>query len=124
MLGALEKDLKFISEILGKDFLDADNIITDDQNNFKDFENELSLISQKNKISKKEILKLSMEFSNLNKKSLKHMLSIYPTRVKNIAERLNKDIYELVSTNEKLEKLKEMVPEFNHNNIKEEKSGK
>ena len=39
-------------------------------------------------------------------------------------EKLNQDIYELVSTNEKLEKLKEMVPEFNHNNIKEEKSGK
>lgn len=38
--------------------------------------------------------------------------------------KLNQDIYELVSTNEKLEKLKEMVPEFNHNNIKEEKSGK
>ena len=38
--------------------------------------------------------------------------------------KLNQDIYELVATNEKLEKLKEMVPEFNHNNIKEEKSGK
>ena len=38
--------------------------------------------------------------------------------------KLNKDIYELVSTNEKLEKLKEMVPEFNHNNIREEKNGK
>ena len=94
LLGALDKDLKFISEILGKDFLEADNIITVDENNFKDFEDELSLIAQKNKISKKEILKLSMEFSNLNKKSLKHMLSIYPTRVKNIAERLNKDIYD------------------------------
>ena len=37
--------------------------------------------------------------------------------------KLNQDIYELVSTNEKLEKLKEMVPEFNHNNIREDKSG-
>lgn len=89
-----EKDLKFITEILGKDFLEADNIITVDEKNFKDFENELLLISQKNKISRKEILTLSLEFASLNKKSLKHMLSIYPTRVKNIAERLNKDIYD------------------------------
>ena len=37
--------------------------------------------------------------------------------------KLNQDIYELVSTNEKLEKLKEIVPEFNHNDKKEEKSG-
>ena len=32
--------------------------------------------------------------------------------------KLNQDIFELVSTNEKLEKLKEIVPEFNHNNLK------
>lgn len=94
LLSEFEKDLKFITEILGKDFLEADNIITVDENNFKYFENELLQISQKSKISKKEILTLSMEFANLNKKSLKHMLSIYPTRVKNIAERLNKDIYD------------------------------
>lgn len=37
--------------------------------------------------------------------------------------KLNQDIYELVSTNEKLKKLKEIVPEFNHNDKKEEKSG-
>ena len=28
--------------------------------------------------------------------------------------KLNQDIFELVSTNEKIEKLKEIVPEFNH----------
>ena len=89
----LQKDLNFVSEILGSDFLEAQNVLTVDEKNFKSFENQLVEISNKNKISKKEMLPLLFGFFNLNKKPLKHLLNIYPKRVKNMAERFNKEIY-------------------------------
>jgi hypothetical protein len=48
---------------------------------------------------------LIQNFTNINQKSLKHMLDIYPKRVQNIAERLNKEIYDIEIDKASLEQL-------------------
>ncbi len=89
---ALEKDLDFIAEILGDDFLETSDIITINQTSFRTFENEMLTTLDKNHINKNDFKTLVNDFMNLNQRSLKNMLKMYPKMVKNMAKNLNKEI--------------------------------
>lgn len=92
---ALQKDLDFIAEILGDDFLETNDIITINQSNFRTFEEQMVNTLDKNHINKNDFKLLVNDFLNLNQKSLKDMLKMYPKMVKNIAKNLNKEINEV-----------------------------
>lgn len=92
---AFDKDLAFISNILGKDFIESNPTINVDLNTFNSIKKQLNDLTQKDLIDKDSINEIINNFVNINQKSLKHYLDIYPKRVKNIAERLNKEIYDI-----------------------------
>lgn len=92
---AFEKDLSFISDVLGKDFLESNPSFNIDLISYSNMKNELLKMLKNDGINKDDFSIIVDKFLNMDKKSLKHMLDIYPKRIKNIAERLNKEIYEL-----------------------------
>jgi len=92
---ALLKDLHFISEILGDEFLEKNDIITINEPNFKTFEDQMVDTLDKNHINKNDFKQLVNDFLNLNQKPLKQMLRIYPKMVKNMSKSLNKEIKEI-----------------------------
>ena len=89
-----EKDLALIKKVLGDDFFDSKNMLSIDEKSFKDFEGRILNLLYKNEIKKDEFKSVVSLFLNLNQKSLKHLLDIYPKRVKNIAQRLKKEIHD------------------------------
>ena len=96
LFNAFDKDLSFISDILGKDFLNSTHpTINIDLNSYEKIKEDLIKLSLEEKVDKNSLNDLIENFTNINQKSLKHMLDIYPKRVKNIAERLNKEIYDI-----------------------------
>lgn len=92
---ALQKDLDFIAEILGDDFLETNNMLTINQTSFKKFEDEMLSTLDKNHINKNDFKALVNDFLNLNQRSLKNMLKMYPKMVKNMAKNLNKEMHEI-----------------------------
>lgn len=92
---AFGKDLAFISNILGKDFLESNPTINIDLNNYNKIKQELINLTKNENIDKNQLNKIIDNLIHINQKSLKHMLEIYPKRIKNIAERLNKKIYDI-----------------------------
>jgi len=92
---AFEKDLTFISDVLGKEFLESNPSVNLDLINYSIIKNDLLKMLKNDNINKEQFSMIVNKFVNMDKKSLKHMLDIYPKRIKNIAERLNKEIYEL-----------------------------
>jgi two-component system chemotaxis sensor kinase CheA len=95
LFNAFDKDLSFISDILGKDFLTSNPTINIDLNNYEQIKQDLERLTTEDKINKNSLNSLLLNFTNINQKSLKHMLDIYPKRIKNIAERLNKEIHDI-----------------------------
>jgi len=91
-----EKDLQFIEEILGKEFFESHNVISVDETSFKSFEESIRHLNAQKRISNKEVGVLLKQFINLDQKSLKNMLEIYPKRVQNIADRLEKPIEPMI----------------------------
>ena len=89
---AFTKDLDLISKILGVDFLEPLKSIKLDAYKFKEYEERVIELLDNKKDNPTDMKILLREFLNLNQKSLKTLLSIYPTRVENIAQRLNKKI--------------------------------
>ena len=96
LFNAFDKDLSFISDVLGKDFLNSSHpTINIDLNSYEKIKQDLIKLSKEDQIDKTTLNELINNFTNINQKSLKHMLDIYPKRVQNIAERLNKEIYDI-----------------------------
>lgn len=95
LFAAFDKDLAFISNILGKDFIESNPTINVDLNTFNSIKKQLNDLTQNETIEKSSINEILNNFVNINQKSLKHSLDLYPKRVKNIAERLNKEIYDI-----------------------------
>ena len=91
-----EKDLQFIGEILGNDFFESNSVISVDETSFKNFEDSIRHLNAQKRISNKEVGILLKQFINLDQKSLKNMLEIYPKRVQNIADRLQKPIQKMI----------------------------
>lgn len=90
---AFMKDLDLITSILGADFLELSKNIKIDANKFKEYESRVvSLFENNSNMNINNMKILLKEFLDLNQKSLKTLLSIYPQRVDNIAQRLNKKI--------------------------------
>lgn len=92
---AFEKDLTFISDVLGKDFLEANPTVNLDLANYINIKDDLIRMLQEENFCTKQLSSIANKFINIDKKSLKHMLDIYPKRIQNIAERLNKEIYDV-----------------------------
>ncbi len=92
---ALHKDLDFIAEVLGDDFLETNNMLTINQTNFKKFEDEMINTLDKNHINKNDFKSLVNDFLNLNQRSLKNMLKMYPKMVKNMSKNLNKEMNDI-----------------------------
>lgn len=96
LFNAFDKDLSFIADVLGKDFLNSSHpTINLDLNSYEKIKEDLVKLSKEEEIDKASLEQLIQNFTNINQKSLKHMLDIYPKRVQNIAERLNKEIYDI-----------------------------
>lgn len=96
LFNAFDKDLSFIADVLGKDFLNTTHAtINIDLNSYEKIKEDLVKLSKEEQIDKNSLEELISNFTNINQKSLKHMLDIYPKRVQNIAERLNKEIYDI-----------------------------
>lgn len=92
---AFEKDLTFISDVLGKEFLESNPSVNLDVVSYSNIKNDLFKMLKDDEINKEQLASIVNKFVDIDKKSLKHMLDIYPKRIKNIAERLNKEIYDV-----------------------------
>ncbi len=89
---SFNSDLDFIAQILGKEFLEPNTMIKLDAEKFKLYENKVISLFDNDKQDINSMENLLKDFLNLNQKSLKMLLDIYPKRVENIAQRLNKKI--------------------------------
>ncbi len=84
-------DLEIISSTLGKEFLNASCSLNIDLNTFAELESKLKKInSSKDVESMSDIL---FEFEKFKYESVYSMLSIYPSAVKQMAQKLEKEIY-------------------------------
>lgn len=92
---AFEKDLTFICDVLGKEFLESNPSVNLDVVSYSNIKNDLFKMLKDDEINKEQLASIVNKFVDIDKKSLKHMLDIYPKRIKNIAERLNKEIYDV-----------------------------
>ena len=89
---ALKSDLKDVYEILGEDFLKRFESEPVDTKAIIDIERVLHDLVESKKLDKETFCLLLDKVQNLRAYSLKNLLSSYPSLVKNVAKKLNKEI--------------------------------
>jgi two-component system chemotaxis sensor kinase CheA len=94
---AFIKDLNIIMDILGEDFFDCKDTVNIEVSKLDSIKSKLDEIATKCSIDtdKNLLIGLADEISAMKNQPLFDMLNVYPETVKNIASRLNKEIYPL-----------------------------
>ena len=90
----MDNDLLNINELLGQKFLDNDNFISIDKQIIKNIENQYVTLLEHNHINNESSNCLLDEIKYLSQKSLKSQLNSYPNLTLQVAQRLEKEIYE------------------------------
>ncbi len=90
----MKNDLVNINELLGNDFLENDNFVSIDKQIIKNIENQYVSLLEHNHINNESSNCLLDDIKYLSQKSLKSQLQSYPNLTVQIAQRLEKEVYE------------------------------
>ncbi len=98
---AFQKDLHFIEDVFGKDFLYFTYEVKFEQEIFNDIVNKIKLIFEKNEITLNEFKEIGVQIVQMNQKKLKNYFEPYINDIKIIAATLDKQIHPLVLEGDK-----------------------